>query len=179
MATRTSAPTERSFARASVAICSRSCSSTSTVTVDGICFSEITLDMLQVYPTILRIRETANSIARVDSERRQWPVDEMRLERLAFRAGLDADELRELLRSEISARRASAHAADGRFPLRSTPTAEERAWAATQPKEIQDAVEAFLTSSTARPVPHSCPKRPERAQIGFRMNTRLETAQAL
>ena len=35
---------------------------------------------------------------------RVWPFDSTRLERIAFRAGLDADEVREWLRAEIDRR---------------------------------------------------------------------------
>ena len=79
-----------------------------------------------------------------DAERRRWPVDQTRLEILAFRAGLDADELRAWLRSEVGARYASAHAADDGLPLRLAPSAEELRWAEQQAPEVRDAVMAFF-----------------------------------
>ena len=77
-------------------------------------------------------------------QRPHWQ-DETHLERIAWRAGLTPDELRQVLRAEISARRGHAHTFDDRLtPKDFAPTAEEWAWAEQQPPEIRDAVKAFL-----------------------------------
>ena len=52
---------------------------------------------------------------------------------------------------EVSERRAreQTRCDDCRFPLRFTPTAEESAWAAAQPPEVQARVAAFLSQFCA------------------------------
>ena len=125
----------------------------------------------------IRNRERYDRAVEEDTERRQpqnsWPFESSRLERIAFRAGISDDELREWLRGQVDARlRATApktlkvkrpcsecgqtfevserrakeqtRCDDCRFPLTLAPTAQELAWAAAQPPDIRDAVEAFL-----------------------------------
>ena len=63
--------------------------------------------------------------------------DESRLERLAYRAGVTPEEVREWLRDRIGA--------DPRTQTTEHVEVDELAWAATHPPEIRAAVEAFLS----------------------------------
>ena len=68
---------------------------------------------------------------------RHFPFDATRLEILAFRSGLDDDELRDWLRDRIGA--------NTRARTAEPVEVDEVAWAASQPPEIRAAVEAFLS----------------------------------
>ena len=75
---------------------------------------------------------------------RQFPYDATRLEILAFRSGLDADELREWLRDRIGAYPTVARAEP---PMR-FPTAEGWVWIKAQPPEVRVAIIEELLAAT-------------------------------
>jgi hypothetical protein len=81
-----------------------------------------------------------------DSER-QWPYDATRLEIIAFRSGIDPDELREWRRDQIAAPRQTP--VERPEPPMRLPTAEEWAWIDAQPLEVRAAIVEALLASTA------------------------------
>ena len=104
-ATRTSAPSERSFS--SAALCSRVRNSRSTRIVTVVGGSDSTtssLLILQVYQSIETTLRYDHPVEHGGLVQRQWPYDATPLELIAHRAGLDADELREHLRHEVDRR---------------------------------------------------------------------------
>ena len=76
---------------------------------------------------------------------RQFPYDATRLEIIAFRAGLDADELREWLRDRIAAYPTVARAE----PSMRFPTAEGWVWIKAQPPDVRAAIIEELLAATA------------------------------
>ena len=78
---------------------------------------------------------------------RQFPYDATRLEILAFRSGLDADELREWLRDRIAAQpRATVKRPEP--PMR-LPSADDWVWIKAQPPEVRVAIIEELLAATA------------------------------
>ena len=65
---------------------------------------------------------------------RQWPYDATRLEVIAFRSGMDADELREWLRDRIGA--PTTERVEVEPPMK-MPTAEAWVWIKAQPPEVR------------------------------------------
>lgn len=63
---------------------------------------------------------------------RQWPYDATKLEIVAFRSGMDADELREWLRDRIGA----PGRVEAEPPMR-MPSAEAWVWIKAQPAEVR------------------------------------------